>query len=519
MTKYLLIICYIKKGVLNMKKIILSIISIFIIITILIVDNSKVINKEDNNKIKVNNNLLSMMLETEANSGKYEMTTSSSWPTDGYVFNSSLSKCENGGKLSWDNENKKVIFEGNNIDKCYVYFDVYVPLRYISEVCPVGGNLSSCITNLANQSSPSFTSIYHHDGTLENGINDDSYRYAGGDYDLTDTGKATGATMLIRYNDSATTVLIDFYCNGTKQYVGYECSTSQTHYYLIKGDTTEYQTYSEALNAALEKGYLTKDNLNNFVCFGSTASPCPTDNLYRIIGVIDGKVKLIKYDYATSDLLGTEGDCTNTYGFISSYYKGSNYANVAACSWNYRATNTWSTSLLNKTNLNTNFINNIESAWANKISATTWKVGGNTYENIRDVIPSTAYQNEIVSPVTTNTTDNVTEYTAKIVLMYVSDYYYSASPSAWTLVGSNTSDSSKDYRAATSANWMHMGLSEYTISRSADSSDFAFFVSDIGYVHVSHVDSVGGVRPSFNLNSSVTYAGGTGSMSSPIRIN
>lgn len=69
MTKYILIICYIKKGVLNMKKIILSIISIFIIIAILIVDNSKVINKEDNNKIKVNNNLLSMMLETEANSG------------------------------------------------------------------------------------------------------------------------------------------------------------------------------------------------------------------------------------------------------------------------------------------------------------------------------------------------------------------------------------------------------------------------------------------------------------------
>ncbi len=46
-----------------MKKIILSIVSIFIIITILIVDNSKVINKEDNNKIKVNNNLLCIMLE------------------------------------------------------------------------------------------------------------------------------------------------------------------------------------------------------------------------------------------------------------------------------------------------------------------------------------------------------------------------------------------------------------------------------------------------------------------------
>lgn len=106
-----------------MKKIILSIISIFIIITILVVDNSKVINKEDNNKIKVNNNLLSMMLETKAGSGKYEMTTSSSWPTDGYVFNSELSKCENGSTLSWDDANKQVVFNGNVTDKCYVFFD------------------------------------------------------------------------------------------------------------------------------------------------------------------------------------------------------------------------------------------------------------------------------------------------------------------------------------------------------------------------------------------------------------
>ncbi len=39
-------------------------------------------------------------------------------------------------------------------------------------------------------------------------------------------------------------------------------------------------------------------------------------------------------------------------------------------------------SLLNKTNLNTNFINNIGTEWANKIATTTWKVGGNTYSNI-----------------------------------------------------------------------------------------------------------------------------------------
>ena len=49
-------------------------------------------------------------------------------------------------------------------------------------------------------------------------------------------------------------------------------------------------------------------NLNNYVCFGTDVSTCPTDNLYRIIGVFGNRVKLIKYDYATSALLGTEGD-------------------------------------------------------------------------------------------------------------------------------------------------------------------------------------------------------------------
>ena len=66
---------------------------------------------------------LSMMLETEAGSGNYELTTASSWPTDGYIFNSTLSKCENGGELSWDDTNKKVLMSGNMSDKCYVYFD------------------------------------------------------------------------------------------------------------------------------------------------------------------------------------------------------------------------------------------------------------------------------------------------------------------------------------------------------------------------------------------------------------
>ena len=70
------------------------------------------------------NNVLSIMLETNVGSGQYKVASSSTWPTAGYVFNSELSKCENGSALSWNDTNKQVIFSGNVSDKCYVYFDV-----------------------------------------------------------------------------------------------------------------------------------------------------------------------------------------------------------------------------------------------------------------------------------------------------------------------------------------------------------------------------------------------------------
>ena len=358
--------------------------------------------------------------------------------------------------------------------------------------------------------------LYYHDSSLTNGAGDNSYRYAGGDYVLTETGKATGATMMIGYNNTITTALIDFYCNGTKQYVGYGCSASQAQYYLIKGDTTQYQTYNEALNASIEKGYLTKDNVKNFVCFGNDATTCSTDNLYRIIGVIDGKVKLIKYDYATSALLGTDGSYVSSPQ-IDVAYRG-NLTTLDAYSWNKTESNSWSTAKLNTENLNKNFINNIGSTWANKIAITRWKVGGNTYANIAfKAVPSKAYQNEILNP------ESLVTYDAKIGLPYVSDYYYGASPSAWTLVGYN-SNASKDYRAAINTNWIHMGLSEWTISRVSDSSRYAFHLNSTGNVSYYGVNFYGvtlerGVRPVFNVSDTTTYISGSGTMSDPVRIN
>lgn len=75
-----------------------------------------------NNKI-INSNSLTIMYETESGSGEYQISSDTTWPTDGYTFNERLSKCENGSILTWNDENKKVIMQANTSDKCYVYFD------------------------------------------------------------------------------------------------------------------------------------------------------------------------------------------------------------------------------------------------------------------------------------------------------------------------------------------------------------------------------------------------------------
>ena len=306
----------------------------------------------------------------------------------------------------------------------------------------------------------------------------------------------------------------------------------KSQYTGTQGENSIYYHNSSLENGAGDNSYrYAGANPNNFVCFGSDASPCPIDNLYRIIGVFgenyhgaNGKqlVKLIKYDYMTTDELGTDGDYSQTYKEwgMDSTYKGTygDGERIGVYYWNYKATgsatNTWSTSLLNKTNLNTNFINNIGTTWANKIATVTWKVGGNTWANIGTKTSSVAYTNEITNPVTTNTTDNATTYSAKIGLMYVSDYGFAASPDAWTLTMSSYNNTT-----ATNNNWMYMGLYEWTISRDADRSSSAFYVSNGGNVSSNVVSRDNGVRASFNLESSVSYVSGSGSMSDPIVIN
>ena len=101
---------------------ILSIITGLVLLNIITKENTVI---KETIEIVKNKNMLTMLLETEAGTGNYEEVKQSEWPQDGYVFNETLSKCENGGTLSWIDETKKVVLNTDKSDKCYVYFDKY----------------------------------------------------------------------------------------------------------------------------------------------------------------------------------------------------------------------------------------------------------------------------------------------------------------------------------------------------------------------------------------------------------
>ena len=286
-----------------------------------------------------------------------------------------------------------------------------------------------------------------------------------------------------------------------------------------QGENSIYYHTSTLTNGAGDNSYrYAGANPNNYVCFGASASTCPTDNLYRIIGVFGDQVKLIKYDYANSNLLGTDGD-NSTFTFSKSdysTYKGE-LTTINRYYWNYknntsinggRGSNEWSTSLFNKKNLNTNYLNNIGTTWSNLIEDTTWKVSGHTTSA---VTPKAMYTAEITNASKTYGPSNGV---SKIGLMYASDYGFAAASSAWT---SNMSDY---YRSTiTFVNWMYMGLYDWTMTPYSMDSTYVFHASDYGDLNNNYAVNGFGARPVLYLKASVTYISGSGSASDPILIN
>ena len=222
-------------------------------------------------------------------------------------------------------------------------------------------------------------------------------------------------------------------------------------------------------------------NPSNFICFGTSVTPCSDDNLYRIIGVFNGEIKIIKY----KDI---------------GYYP-----------WEENDQNIWSASDI-RTTLNNTFYNNFETDWKNMIVYHNWSVGGGTHNQLRYSDAKTAYDYEVGDKFA-GVLDNI-----KIGLLYVSDYYYAANPNFWSYPGSSFDGANYDYRAATNDNWIFEGKYEWTISRIADNDNQPFGIGVNGDVDLSITSAIRIIRPCFYLATNLELLSGDGTINNPFII-
>ena len=543
------------------KYIILSIITLVLLITFLTSFNyfktsNTYVENNSNNQTKITKGI-SMNLEQTAGAGDYKTVTQSSWPTEGYKFNAELSRCENGSTLSLDDTKKAIVISGNLSDKCYVYFDIAYILPSVTKVTPTTKYNQITVTTTGTKGTNEISKYYYS-------INNSSYVEGTSTYTFTNLNEQTTYNIKVKvadtngrmsneYSLSATTdayklptiadvttsstynsitinvtgqngdgAITEYYYskdNGSNYVKSTSLSytftnlTSDTTFYIkvyvkdsngrnsiiyvtnaqtlfavklsnyvisqytgTQGDNSLYYHNSSLANGAGDNSYRyagASESVNNFVCLGSDAATCPDANLFRIIGVFGDKTKVIRAK------------------------------SVGDQKWDSSNSNTWSSSSLN-TYLNGTYLTSLGTL-ADKIATTTWKVGGGRSTYLYDV-PKTAYQYEVGSSASSTT------YDAKIGLMYVSDYGFTADQSGWTTKLSS-------YNSNTSKNWLFLGFTEWTISRYSNYTDYAFRVLATGAVYNRKVTDSIVVRPSFNLLSSVTYASGSGTSSDPIRIN
>ena len=273
-------------------------------------------------------------------------------------------------------------------------------------------------------------------------------------------------------------------------------------------------------------------NPNNYVCFGSNETTCPEENLYRIIGVFDKSVKLIKYDYATSEMLGTNGLYSEDVEITNfSNYKGS-LNNIAMFKTAYDSSLAYNNETmiiklsnhkgslaagdpcgdtitanikftsLGEINLNTNFVNYLSDSFKTKIKNNSW---------IINMFINSAYSDTVQNIFLIEHASDGIAYEAKIGLMYASDYGYASNPNLWTMTMDNYTDTNIGLN-----NWMYMGVEENIITDYHSPCNRIIISSNGSLDFISSSMVTTAIRPAFYLEPSVIYKSGLGTKDSPI---
>ena len=266
-------------------------------------ENVQKVKEETTIPVRKHENAISMMLETEVGSGNYEMTTRDSWPTEGYIFNSTLSKCENGGELSWDDTNKAVVMTGNMSDKCYVYFDK-VEKAVINEILTSDITTESItLTISANKGTYDINKYFY---SIDNGLT---------------WNESTSNIIVVSNLTKGTEYTIKVYVQDNKglnsEYKSLNVTTLSTITFII-GGTTYYadpgMTWEKWLNSTYSNNFPNKNYITTY-----SKTDCSTN-------------KYINAEYVTTEEM-CKNVCVTNYDSKDTILPGYIYLNSGEGVW------------------------------------------------------------------------------------------------------------------------------------------------------------------------------------------
>lgn len=258
-------------------------------------------------------------------------------------------------------------------------------------------------------------------------------------------------------------------------------------------------------------------NPNNYIYFNCSDYRKQNSNtceLWRIIGVFDGKVKIIrnesignlawdqdKNDSSSSTTYDNNWSTSTSQRFLNNkYYNGNNTGTVTYYSGASGGTST---------SLNMSNIGLKNDSTRNMIANTTLKIGGwSSYS----IFPHQVYEYERG---TTVYSGRPTTWYGKIGLMYLSDYGYATDielcqQNLYNYENTNCKNN----------NWLFNNNSQWSIVHVSNSQGKSFSITSSGWVSTSNATySQASIRPTIFLYKNVLFESGTGTIDNPYKIS
>ena len=442
----------------------LSIVGIFILSFIIYnyINTDGIIIASGKGEESVNSKTFSLMLETSAGSGEYQMSTETSWPGSGYMYNETLSSCENGSQLIWNEETNSVTLKANISDKCYLYFDIVPP------------DVTLATTNTGYGATPATLSCSNATATY-------NQKYSRVQISQVNRpNRQTGGNCTLTYQTPSSINYLNNYIIG------------------LAGTT---QGTGQVVN---ENGYRYEGkDPNNYVWFNN--------ELWRIIGVFDENshgvsgqnlVKIIRNDsiggLAWHKSNANDWTAASLMNLLNGAYLNSENGTGGKYCYGYSTTVPAGNCDYTETGIN--------DAYRAMIENVTWYLGGYSSTS---ATAEAFYGYERGDTVYSGRPTSTTGY---IGLMYPSDYGYSVLASS---CARTTNLGSYSNSTCAGQSWMYGQGYEWTITPSSSTSYYVFFVYSSGFLNSNRARNGYSARPVLYLDSSVYVIDGNGSQSDP----